>query len=105
MTKTEEGLDQVAYREEALDEAKKIVSGDRDKQYGAPEDSFSDIAKLWSAYLGIELSSIDVATMMVLMKIGRNKYLPKKDTFIDICGYSACGYEVYMEEIERLKKA
>ena len=37
-------------RADILDEAQRIVSGDRDQQYGSPEDSFQRIADYWNAY-------------------------------------------------------
>ena len=81
-------------REEILETAKKIVSGDRDKQYGQPEDNFSDVASLWNAYLGMdELGVADVAIMMILFKVARLKSSGYKsaDSWVDIAGYAACG--------------
>ena len=36
-------------RAEILDKAKQCVCGQREKEYGSPEDNFLTIAKLWSA--------------------------------------------------------
>jgi len=58
-------------RAELLDAAKKCVCGDREQDYGTPEDNFSVIAGLWSECLGVQLDGVDVAAMMVLLKIGR----------------------------------
>ena len=91
------------YRVEALREAAKIISGDRDAQYGAPEENFTRIGKIWSVILGIDLSQEDVAMMMVGLKVAR--YASKSgfqgDTWIDIAGYAGCGYEVGMIELEK----
>ena len=38
-------------REEILKEALKCVNGEREQQYGSPEDSFMAIAELWTVYL------------------------------------------------------
>lgn len=83
-------------RVEALREAAKIISGDRDLQYGGPEENFTRIAKIWSVIVGTEISSEDVAMMMVGLKLARyaSKSGFQPDTWIDIAGYAGCGYEV-----------
>jgi hypothetical protein len=87
-------------RVEALREAAKIISGQRNKQYGAPEDNFERTAKIWSVILGVPISNEDVAMMMVGLKVARyaSKSGYQPDTWIDIAGYAGCGYEVgYLE--------
>lgn len=84
-------------REEILEKAKHCVLGDRDLQYGSPEESFNRIAKYWSVYLGNDISSKDVAIMMILFKLAREEYSSKLDNWVDICGYAACGGEVRNE--------
>lgn len=87
-------------REEILTRAKAIVSGDRDKKYGAPEDCFTKIAELWGTYLETNIGAEDVAIMMILMKIARlagSKY-QSLDSWVDIAGYAACGGETSYAE-------
>lgn len=87
-------------REEILARAKDIVSGNRDQQYGSPENSFNRIAQLWQAYLKYPIDSRDVAMMMILFKIARAQYNPDHyDSWVDIAGYAACGGEVATKEI------
>jgi hypothetical protein len=83
-------------RVEALREAAKIISSDRNKQYGAPEDNFERTAKIWSVILGVPISNEDVAMMMIGLKVARyaSKSGYQPDTWIDIAGYAGCGYEV-----------
>lgn len=83
-------------RVEALREAAKIISGDRDIQYGGPEENFTRIAKIWSVIIGVDITSEDVAMMMVGLKVARyaSKSGFQADTWIDIAGYAGCGYEV-----------
>lgn len=82
-------------RQELLDTAAKITKGDREKNYGSPEDNFGRIAELWSTYLGWDVSASDVAAMMVLMKVARIAHDPKHiDSWVDIAGYAACGGEI-----------
>ena len=89
-------------RAEVLEKAALIVNGDRDKQYGNPEDNFSQIAELWCAYLGVPdlVGAEDVAIMMMLMKVARlgaSEY-QSEDSWIDIAGYAACGAEIATRE-------
>lgn len=59
-------------------------------QYGAPEDSFQGIAQAWSAYLGIHINKRQVAMMLILMKVMRDKNKTKRDNLVDIIGYAYC---------------
>lgn len=82
-------------RAEILDAAKKIVTGDREKQYGKPEDNFAVIAEFWTTYTGYPVSSEDVAVMMALLKIARirsGNY--KADSFVDGVGYLSLAAEI-----------
>lgn len=82
-------------RQSILDAAAKCVTGDREQDYGNPENSFQMIAELWSAYKGIEFSPVDVAAMMCLLKIGRIAGGSESiDNWVDIAGYAACGGEI-----------
>lgn len=79
-----------AMEQTITDEAKAIVDGDRANDYGNANESFSRIAKLWSAYTGITISPWDVAQMMILLKVSRAKTSRKRDTLVDIVGYAEC---------------
>lgn len=82
-------------RARILNTAKEAVTKDRNDTHGNPEDTFADIASLWSAYLGEQIQPYDVCNMMALLKIARAKQNPKHDdNWIDIAGYAACGAEV-----------
>ena len=83
-------------RVQALREAATIISGDRDVQYGGPEENFTRIAKIWSVIIGVDITPEDVAMMMVGLKVARyaSKSGFQPDTWIDIAGYAGCGYEV-----------
>jgi len=83
-------------REEILDQAKQIVSGDRDKQYGQPEDNFAKVAALWANYLETPIGAEDVAAMMILFKVARliGSEYKSVDSWVDIAGYAACGGEI-----------
>ena len=82
-------------REECLRTACEIVNGQREQSYGTPEDNFKMIAYLWSDYLEADISPVDVSMMMALLKIARiSTGTFKEDSFIDLAGYAACGYEI-----------
>ena len=71
-----------------IDEVKETLE-QRAKMYGAPEDSFDRIGKMWSAFKGCEFSRNDVVIMMILLKVAREAFQHKRDNFIDIIGYAA----------------
>lgn len=82
-------------RKEILAAAEKCVCGDREKQYGNPENNFRKISDLWTAYLGYEITPLDVAMLMALLKAARIKTgVGTEDSFIDAAGYIACAGEI-----------
>ena len=82
-------------REECLRAACEIVNGARNQTYGDVEDNFQKIANLWSCYLGFGVGPIDVAMMMVLLKVARvSTGTTHLDNFVDVAGYAACAYEM-----------
>ena len=83
-------------RAECLDKAKECVNGQRDMEYGSPENNFGKIADLWSAYKEVKFTAIDVAMMMSLLKISRIAgKSPTFDSFVDLAGYASCGCEIF----------
>lgn len=72
-----------------LDEAKAIVHGDRQKDYGTPRQNFARIAAIWSAVLGQEVTPTQVGLCMVGLKIARLANGYKRDSVVDIAGYGA----------------
>lgn len=82
-------------REEILEQAKVIVTVDRNSNYGEPEQNFQRIADMWSGYLGVGVQAHDVAAMMILMKVSRIATSPQvQDHWVDIAGYAGCGGEM-----------
>lgn len=69
-------------------DAVRLVDGDRQKQYGSPESNLQRIAGLWSAYLDVKVTPEDVSHMMVLLKVSRAKAGYKRDTSVDVVGYT-----------------
>lgn len=84
--------------ESILREAERLIHGERNKNYGHPRDNFADIAALFSAYLGREITDIDVANLMILVKIARVKGTGyHRDSFVDVAGYAGCVERIYEE--------
>jgi hypothetical protein len=109
-------------RVEVLEEAKTAVLGDRNAQYGEPDQDFARTAALWNilsvaqfdamiakahplvqdVYLPVDVcrgliaqldTAASVADKMVALKLSRNTHMRKLDNYVDIAGYAACGYE------------
>lgn len=84
-------------RTDYLDRADEVINGERQNQYGEPEDNFGVIADFWSAYFGhkINVTRADVANLMALMKIARlSSGTAKRDSYVDAIGYMAIGGEI-----------
>lgn len=90
-------------RAEVLHRAEQCVCGQREQDYGTPEDNFETIAEFWETYLSracvdeagcVYIDATDVAMMMALLKIARIAGgSGTRDSFIDLAGYAACGAE------------
>lgn len=108
-------------RKEILAEADAAVNGERNASYGDPTQDFGRTARYWNEHLCAvyerriaailekhpeqreELERFldflvdmvepeDVATMMMLLKISRISWSPyKRDHWVDVAGYAACG--------------
>lgn len=87
-------------RKEVLEQAIACVCGQREQDYGSPENNFGTIARMWTAYLQSahgnmpELTQKDVAMMMVLLKVARASSGDHADNYVDIAGYAACAAEI-----------
>lgn len=82
-------------RADILAEASRIITTDRNAQYGEPENLFGLIAAYWSAHLDRPVTSHDVAVMMGLLKCARMQANPgHRDSAVDACGYLAIAGEI-----------
>lgn len=95
--------DRYEHRASILNEALTATTTQRNKSYGEPDEDFKRIAAIASA-LGFridggggeirELNSSDVALFMICLKLSRLAWSPAhRDSWTDIAGYAACGYE------------
>ena len=94
MTEFRNGIEMDINRpEECLDKAKKIITDDRNKDYGNYTKNLKVISNFWKVFLGKDISPHEVALLMALLKIARistGKFTP--DSYIDACGYLSLAY-------------
>lgn len=84
--------------ETVLEEANRIIYGDREKTYGNPSKNFEATAELWNGYLRAKttedryagINALDVAHMMILLKMARELHMHKRDNIVDMAGYAGC---------------
>lgn len=83
-----------------LDDAKEAVCQDRNAEYGEPIDNFGRWAGACNSLGyrgpgGRDLKPHDLAVIMGLGKLSRSVQSPdKQDTWVDLAGYAAVGYEL-----------
>ena len=91
-------------RKEILAAAEHCVCGQREQDYGTPENSFKVTGELWEVYIKekcvgtdtiVTIVPEDVAALLGLLKIARIATgHGKDDNWIDLAGYAACGGEL-----------
>lgn len=90
-------------RQAILEDAVACVCGQRQEDYGDPEDSFGVTSQFWEVYVrercvspGADVSFLpdDVANMMELLKMARSMRGYNRDNYIDRAGYAACAGEI-----------
>lgn len=96
-------------RSEILEAARRCVCGEREQDYGTPENNFETIGLLWGVYLRAAhpefakvmaingITAKDAGTMLALLKVARIATGSSPDSFIDLAGYAACAGEIVTE--------
>ncbi|MFY7960739.1 MAG: DUF6378 domain-containing protein [Elsteraceae bacterium] len=79
--------------------ASELVSGDRDRQHGAKARNFQNIANVWNALLGDQITrpitASQVGVLMAGLKLARTMSgALNVDDAIDCAGYVACFAEI-----------
>lgn len=89
-------------RVKLLNEAADLVQGERQDDYGDPKVNFQRIADYWNTYLGDKVTQPltwkEIGDMMILLKIARLANSSKRDTYVDIAGYSGITGGIAEEE-------
>jgi hypothetical protein len=87
--------------ESVLEEAQRLVHGDRGVDYGHPIVDYKATGRMWGAilerHLGIEIPDVDpriACLMMAAVKISREAGKPKRDNLADLAGYTECAHMV-----------
>ena len=74
-----------------LQEAERLVHGERGAFYGHPIDDYTRTGRIWGAILGIPDIDPRICTlMMAAVKISREVNHPKRDNRVDLAGYAEC---------------
>lgn len=89
------------YNETALQEAQRLVYGDRGADYGHPLDDCTRTAALWSTILGNPVTAEQAILCMVAVKMSRLCHSYKRDSAVDIAGYAECLVRVADERKRR----
>lgn len=93
-------------RGDMLDEAKALITGDRNNSYGPPHQDFARSAGALNAYGyrgpdGRLLESHDIAIFVMSVKLSRLMWTPaKRDSWVDLAGYAGCGLECAIYDAE-----
>lgn len=74
--------------ETVLEEASRLINGDRAKEYGPPRKNFADIAYGWKAIFGVDITPEQVACAMIWLKIMRFQNGKSRDSVVDMAGYA-----------------
>lgn len=93
-------------RADVLREAERLITGDRNNQYGPPTQDFDRTAKILNGMglrvvtdegdqIGVtDIEAHHVALIMAALKLSRLIWQPdKRDSWVDLAGYAACGFE------------
>jgi hypothetical protein len=82
--------------ETVLQEAQRLVYGDREASYSPPQRDYAKTAKIWTGLLleklrpGVEITALEAVLMMAGMKMAREVFLHKRDNLVDAAGYIGC---------------
>lgn len=93
-------------RGDILDEAKTLITEDRNAAYGPPTQDFTRISDVLNAYgyrriahgehgpMPEYIQPSDVAIIQIALKLSRLMHSrTKRDNWVDVAGYAACGWE------------
>jgi hypothetical protein len=84
-------------QEDILETALRITKGDRQAQYGPPDQDFRRTAAMWNGLFahmlapGASFEPMHIALAMILLKASRQIHQRKSDNWVDIAGYARCG--------------
>lgn len=71
-----------------LQEADKIVNGERQADYSDPVKNFEHIAVIASTILKKDISPSDCCVVLMAVKLAREQFKHKRDNLVDLAGYT-----------------
>lgn len=96
--------DDLSPRAKLLREVEGLITSERNVSYGSPTENFANIADLWTVQFkhllkdGEGFNGAHVAQALAQVKLARMIAQPKRDNWLDLAGYAACGWEAQEAE-------
>lgn len=87
-------------RVDILNEAAELIVGQRQQDYGTPQDNFERMAKLITIIIeenlrtNTPISARQAADIMIVTKVARTVNSPTRDSYVDIAGYAGIAGEL-----------
>ena len=94
-------------RVEILNEAANLIVGQRQQDYGTPEENFQRMADYANIHFkknlenNIPISARQTAEYMILLKMARTINSPTRDSYVDIGGYAGIAGELAKAEKDK----
>ena len=88
-------------KQSILDEAKAIIEGNRQTDYGNAVDNFQRISDIVnSMYPDLVITPEQCCAVLIAVKLIREGYRHKRDNLVDLCGYAHIMNEINESEKE-----
>ena len=92
-------------KESVLEEAQRLIFGDRRQDYGHPLDDYTRTAGMVNAAFADILvrpfAPEEIMMIMIMVKLSRFRVVPKRDSLVDGAGYFGCIDEARQERARR----
>jgi hypothetical protein len=75
-----------------------LINGEREDDYGTPQENFTRIAAIWSVILGHTVRPDQAALCMAGLKLARLAKGPHEDSCVDGAAYFALAAELAHED-------
>lgn len=89
------------FTEELFKILENTTHSERSSDYGPPIEHHTLTAKLWSAWLGVEILPEQVSVLFILDKLSRLHHTEKQDTILDIAGYAKVHADVVTGRLQQ----